>query len=136
MADIFFAFGGQNYARYITYFSVFLANIEVSHPGSTDLIKRGAMSVARTFIPGNCCAVDKTIEETIMRHAKSHGGAGGGGFGVSGVLSNHDAYRRWVQTTHARSQYVNTTLNMADMLTDSQSGTMHRDVRPAEILKS
>ena len=53
MADIFFTFGGQNYAQYITYFSVFLANIEVSHPGSTDLIKRGAMSVAHSFIPGN-----------------------------------------------------------------------------------
>ena len=136
MTDIFFAFGGQNYARYLTYFSVFLANIEVSHPGATDLIKRGAMSVARSFIPGNRCAVDKTMEETFMRHAKSHGGTGAGGFGVSGVLSNHDAYQRWVRTTHARSQYVNTTLNMADMLTDRQSGTMHRDVRPAEILKS
>ena len=136
ITDIFFAFGGQNYARYLTYFSIFLANIEVSHPGATGLIKRGSMSVSRSFIPGNRCAVDKTMEETFMRHAKSHGGAGGGGFGVSGVLRNHDAYHRWVRTTHARSQYDNTTLNMADMLTDSLSGTMHRDVRPAEILKS
>ena len=55
---------------------------------------------------------------------------------MSGILSNQDAYQRWVRTTHARSQYVIATLNMADMLTDNQSGTMHRDVRPAEILKS
>ena len=136
MGDLFFAFGGQNYARYLTYFSTFLANIEESHPGATDLIKRGAMSVARSFIPGNRCAVDKTMEETFMRHAKSHGGAGGGGIGVSGILSNHDTYQRWVRTTHARSQYVNATLNMADMLTDNQSGNIHRDARPAEILKS
>jgi hypothetical protein len=28
MYDLFFSFGGQNYARYLTFFSVFLANIE------------------------------------------------------------------------------------------------------------
>ena len=80
------------------------------------------MSEARSFITGNRCAVDKTMEETFMRHAKSHRGAGGGG--VSGVLSNHDAYQRWLRITHARSKFVNTTLNMSDI----QSGTMHRDV--------
>ncbi len=64
MPDIFFSFGGRNYARYLTYESVFLANIEESHPGATDLLERGAISVARSFIPGNRCAVDKTMEET------------------------------------------------------------------------
>ena len=47
MADLFFSFDGQNYARYLTFFAVFLANIEVSHPGATDLLKRGAFSAAR-----------------------------------------------------------------------------------------
>lgn len=37
-----------------------------------------------------------------MRHAKSHGSAGGSGAGVSGVLTNHDASQHWVRTTHAR----------------------------------
>jgi len=101
MADLFFSFGGQNYARYLTYFSTFIANIEVSHPGATELLRRGAISVARSFIPGNRCAVDKTMEETFMRHAKSHGGAGGNATGVSGILTNYDAYQRWVRTTHA-----------------------------------
>jgi hypothetical protein len=57
---------------------VFLANIEISHPGATDLFKRGAISLARSFVPGN-----KTIEETFMKHSKSHGGAGGGSAGLS-----------------------------------------------------
>ncbi len=52
-ADLFFAFGGQNYARHLTYFSIFLANVDSSHPGGLELIKRGAISVARSFIPGN-----------------------------------------------------------------------------------
>jgi hypothetical protein len=37
--DLFFSFGGQNYARYLTFFSVFLAKIEISHPGATYLLK-------------------------------------------------------------------------------------------------
>ena len=135
MSDLFFSFRGQNYARYLTYFSMFITNIETSHPGATELLKRGAMSVARSFIPGNRCAVDKTMEETFVRHAKSRGGAGGTGAGVTGVLTNQDAYQRWVRTTHARSQYVNTTFSMADMLTPTDGGK-HRDARPAEILKS
>lgn len=53
MSDLFFSFGGQNYARYLTFFSLFIANIEISHPGATELMKRGAISVAHSFIPGN-----------------------------------------------------------------------------------
>ena len=74
MPDLFFSFGGHNYAHYLTFFAVFLANIESSHPGATEMLEQGAFSVARSFIPGNRSAVDKTIEETFMKHAKSRGG--------------------------------------------------------------
>jgi hypothetical protein len=136
MPDIFFSFGGQNYARYLTFFSIFMANIEETHPGATALLQQGAISVARSFIPGNRSAVDKTIEETIMKHAKSHGGAGGCGVGLSGILSNHEAYQRWVKTTHERTLYVDATFSMADMLSESTEGAKHRDLRPSEILRS
>ena len=94
MSDLFFSCGGQNYARYLTYFSMFITNIETSHPGATELLKRGAKSIARSFFPGNRCAVDKTMEKTLMRHAKSRGGAGGTGAGVTGDLTKQDAYQR------------------------------------------
>jgi hypothetical protein len=42
---------------------VFLANIEIFHPGATDLFKRCAISMARSFVPGNRCPVDKTIDK-------------------------------------------------------------------------
>ncbi|MCG7882443.1 MAG: hypothetical protein JAY96_12745 [Candidatus Thiodiazotropha endolucinida] len=136
MADLFFSFDGQNYARYLTFFSVFIANIDETHPGATDLLQRGAMSVARSFIPGNRCAVDKTMEETFMKHAKSRSGAGGSGAGVTGITSNYDAYQRWVRTTHERSKYVEATLDMADMLVgETESSTWHRELRPAEVQK-
>ena len=57
--------------------STFIANIEISHPGVTDLIKRGAISITQSFIPGNQCVIDKTIEETFIKYTKSYGGAGG-----------------------------------------------------------
>ncbi|KAL5015504.1 hypothetical protein ScPMuIL_009774 [Solemya velum] len=87
VSDLFFSFDGQNYARYLTFFLVFVANIEDSHPGATDVLQRGAISVARSFIPGNRCSVDKTMEETFMKHAKSHSGAGGIGAGVPEFLA-------------------------------------------------
>ena len=52
MRGLFFAFNGQNYARYLTFFSTFLANLDESHPGGSDLLRAGAISVARSFVPG------------------------------------------------------------------------------------
>lgn len=136
MTPLFFAFGGHNYARYLSFFSIFLANIDTSHPGALELIKKGAFSVARSFIPGNRCAVDKTMEETFMWHAKSPGGPGSSGAGTSGILTNYEAYQRWVRTTHLRSLYVDAALAMAGMVDDDNSGTCHHDLRPREINKS
>ena len=45
MPDLFFSFGGHNYARYLTFFAVFLANIKCSHPGATEMLERGEHSV-------------------------------------------------------------------------------------------
>ena len=44
-----------------------------------------------------------------MRHARSRSS----GTGITGILTNHEAYHRWVRTTHARSEYVNSMLNLA-----------------------
>ena len=52
---------------------VFLTNIEKSHPGAQELLKKGGIAVARSLIPGSLSAVDKTMEETFMKFAKSTG---------------------------------------------------------------
>lgn len=59
--------------RYLTWFEAFLTNIDLSHPGALDYIKHGAISVARSLIPGALAAVDKTMDETFMKFAKSSG---------------------------------------------------------------
>ena len=84
---MFFSFGGHNYARYLTYFSLHLANLEISNPGATEKIKLGVFSVARSFIPGNRCPVDKTMEETFMKNAKSRGDTEGDG--IIGIPRNY-----------------------------------------------
>ena len=94
MPDLFFSFGGQNYSRYLTFFSVFIANLDFTHPGAVEELKLGVISVARSFITGNRCSVDKTMEETFMRNAKSKGGAGGSGIGMSGLTQNYEVYQR------------------------------------------
>ena len=94
MANLFFSFGGQNYARYLTYFSVFLANLESSYPGAVEQVKLGVISVARSFVPGNCCALDKTTEKTFMKHSKSKGGAGRMCANICGLKRNPAPYQR------------------------------------------
>ena len=103
MPDLLFSFGGQHYARYMAFFSMFITNIETSHPGATELLRRGAFSVARSFIPGNRCEVDKTIEETFM---KSRGGSGSSGAGLTGLQTNYGAYQRWTRSASERAKYL------------------------------
>ena len=134
LPDLFFSFGGQNYARYLTYFSVFLANIDHSHPGALDLIKRGVFSVARSFVPDSRSATDKTIEETFMKHSKSRGGSGG--TGMIGILHNEDAYQRWVRTARERVKFYQAALQMAGMEPNNITNKEHKENRLSEIKKS
>ena len=132
--NLFFSFDGQNYARYLCYFSLFSVNIVKTHPGDTELLKLGAISVARLFIPVNRCVVDKTIKEIFMQHAKSQAGSGRRGAGISDLLNNYEAYRRWARTAHERSRYLEVILQMAN-ISDDGSGRKHRDTGPSQVKK-
>ena len=48
---------------------LFLTNIEASHPGAKQLLKKGGIAVARSLIPGALSIVDKTMEESAGKHA-------------------------------------------------------------------
>ncbi|XP_049455367.1 uncharacterized protein LOC125902797 isoform X2 [Epinephelus fuscoguttatus] len=132
MANLFFAFDGQNYSRYLVWLEVFLTNLELSHPGAKDLLERGGISVARSLIPGALSAVDKTMEETFMKFAKSTGGLGG-------LFSMFGAYQHWCRTTSARTQYFERLLEMCGLIDDTDCPTKarkHRELEAAEIKKS
>uniref|UniRef100_UPI00358E5A97 uncharacterized protein n=1 Tax=Myxine glutinosa TaxID=7769 RepID=UPI00358E5A97 len=125
MADLFFAYDGHNYARYLTWFEAFLTNIDLSHPVALDYIKLGAIAVARSLIPGALAAVDKTMEETFMRFAKSSGG-------LLGLFNNCGAYQKWCRTTSARAQLYELTLEMCGMIDDPEmpKAGKHRELEP------
>ncbi|XP_034071336.1 uncharacterized protein LOC117545602 [Gymnodraco acuticeps] len=131
MADLFFAYDGHNYARYLTWFEAFLTNIDLSHPGALDYIKLGAIAVARSLITGALAAVDKTMEETFMRFAKTSGG-------LLGLFNNCGAYQKWCRTTSARAQLYELTLEMCGMIDDPEmpKAGKHRELEPAQIKKS
>ena len=74
-------------------FSLYIANIENIHAGETELFKCGAISVARSMISGTRCDVDKTMEETFMKIAKSNAGAAESGAGHFGILGNYESYQ-------------------------------------------
>ena len=38
--------------RYLVWLEVFLTNIDKSHPGAKELLKKGGIAVARSLIPG------------------------------------------------------------------------------------
>ena len=90
MCDLFFAYNGQNYARYSTFFSIYMLHVNENHPGPEELLKRGAFSIARSFIPRSRCAVHKKIKKAFMKHARSRGG--GMGVGISGIINNPETY--------------------------------------------
>jgi len=124
MTPLFFSCDGQNYARYLSFFSVFIANIDSTHPGAASLRNRGA----RSFIPGNRCAVDKTMEETLIRRVLELERVQQ----VYLVLTNYNAYQRCLRLTRARYLYFDAALDMARMVA-SLHDTKHRDVRPTEV---
>ena len=88
------------------------------------------------MIPRDRCAVDRMIEETFVKHTKSYGGSGGCGAGLTGILTNFDAYQRWAKTTHERTQFLDVTYSKADMVPDSQGREHHKDLRQVEVKKS
>ena len=129
IVDLFFSFDGQNYARYLCYFSLFLVNIVKTHP---ELLKLDAVGVERSFIPANRCTVNITIKETFMQHAKSQARSGLRGADISGLLITCEACRRWARTVHERLRYVEVMLQKAN-ISDNGRGRKHRDARPLRV---
>ena len=71
-----------------------------------------------------------------MRQAKSRGGMGGTGTGLSGLENNPKAYQRWVRSLHQRTKFVDAALGMAGMVSDKSDNQNHRETRATEIGKS
>ena len=129
MANLFFAFDGPNYSRYLVWLEVFPSNIGQSHP--EELLEKGGIAVAWSLIPGALSAVDKTMEETFMKFAKSDKG-------LVGLFSMFGTYQRWCRITSTRAQYFERMLEMCGLINDPEcpKAGKHRELEAAEIKKS
>ena len=140
MCPLYFAFGDISYARYLSFQSVFLQNIDQTHPGTTVFLEKSALSVARSLLPGCHNPVDLTnkhrtnIEQTFMKHPNFR--RGGAGVGIIGITRNPKAYQCWVLTRHHRALYLNATYRIADLTSDEHTDYQHKDARPSQIIGS
>lgn len=75
------------------------------------MLQIGGISVARSLLPGALSAVDKTMEQTFMKFAKSVGG-------FSSTFCMFGAYERWCRTTSTRAQYHKKLLGMCGLIND------------------
>ena len=67
---------------------------------------------------------------------ESHAVTGGSSAGLSGILTNFNAYQGWVRTVHERTKYVECTRRMAEMIPDQNKDQIHKDVRPSQMKKN
>ena len=127
LCPLFFAYNHQNYSRYIPAYLITMLNLSETHPGAGDLLRNNGFSVSRSSVPSSRNPVDITIEQTINRHSKSHGG-------IIGFSRNYETYYRWCTTCHSRAKYVEATLNIADMTSNETS--VHKELKQSQIESS
>jgi hypothetical protein len=104
-----------------------MLNLPTTHPGAATLLQEKGFIVNRSSVPGSRCAVDRTIEQTINKHAKSQGE-------IIDFSSNLSAYYRWCTTRHATGLYDPAVLQRADM--DDHDSSAHKDLRCTQITQS
>ena len=124
LCPLVFTHNHHNYSRYIRAYLVTMLNLSDIHLGAEELLKSNGFSVSRSTVPLSRNPVDITIEQTINRHAKSHGD-------IIGFSRNCAAYYRWCVTRHLRAKYVEASLNMADMTSNETS--VHKELKSSQM---
>ena len=127
LCPLFFAFDHVNYARYTSVYLMTLENLENTHPGATELLKRNGFSVARSAVPKCRNPVDITIEQTINKQAKCQGV-------IVGFSRNYAAYYRWCTTRHYRAKYAAAIFDLADLTSDENA--FHKETSQSHMQKN
>ena len=125
--QMFFSQNHYNYARYVTYHTYQMLNLDTSHPGAMEAIEDKGFSINRSKTPSSRNAVDITIEQTENKDGKGKGG-------VKRFALNEAAVQRWAVTRPVRAQYKAGLYNMVDMIKTNRN--IHKDCEKSEISKS
>ena len=73
MLPIFFFFDKTHYARYGTYYTKQLENLQITHPGAKEELQKFGISVCRNTY-GTGQAIDLAGEQTYTKSSKTIGG--------------------------------------------------------------
>ena len=98
----------HNYARWMSLYSLDLANLEISQPDLQKILTEGGFSVNRTGKSFASVPVDMALEQTIDANAKSR---------LKGIMAFADistAVNRWIVTASMKSKILNAFLDYAD----------------------
>ena len=125
MCPLFFSMDHQNYAHYLTCYILLLLNLDISHPGAKDLLKKRGFSVGRSTFPASRVPIDQMIEH-CNKDAKGNGG-------VVGISQNNSAYQRWCITRHRRASFVSL---LKEQLGVNSKDNPHKDNMKSEMKKS
>jgi hypothetical protein len=112
--QLFFSQNHPNYARYVTYHTYQMLNLEFSHPGAMAAIEDMGFSINRSKTSSSRNAVDITIEQTLNKDGKSSGGC-------VGFTLNAAAVQRWAVTRPVRAEYKAGLYNMVDLIKTNRS---------------
>lgn len=100
MLPYFFILNHQNYARYLTRNIDNLVNMDLTHPGLSNQLRNGALSIRRT--PKNFArnAVDITLEQTINANAANKL------TGISAFTNSIATRNKWAETHSTRMAII------------------------------
>jgi len=74
ICPLLFCMNHHNYAKYLSVYFVSVTNLIHSHLGTEEMLQDNGFHVSRSSMPAGRTAVNKTIEQTINKHAKTKGG--------------------------------------------------------------
>ena len=126
MLPIFFFFDKTHYARYGTYYTKQLENLEITHPGAKEELQKFGISVCRNNY-GIGQAIDLAGEQTYMKSSKTIGG-------ITHFQTKKSALLKWVLNCPFQSKFVEALKDSAGL--EKSLNSPRKCLRPKEILKS
>lgn len=110
IANCFFYFNQQNYARYIVKYFDNLIKVEKTHPGLRDELVNGSFGIQRTDKSFSRQPIDLTLEQTINADAASK---------LTGIIHSSNsiaAGQRWARSHSLRTKIISHVMSECNLL--------------------
>lgn len=122
--NVFFITNHHNYARWMVKYQHNLIEIDRTHPGLREQLKKGGLSVKRSEIPFSATPVDQTLECTVNRDAASRLS------GIVALTNQESAHARWTITRSLRSNIVT---GLKDMAGVTKTEDVSKEMRKSRV---